>query len=405
MSCTTPGSGDEATTSDGNDDPSDTGEAACDNGQVESGEECDLGEQNGDDKPCTSQCTIARCGDGMVYAGFEACDDGNVSNADACVEGCELAVCGDGFTQDGVEECDDGNTDDADGCTQSCEPGTCGDGVIQEGEQCDDGNADTSDACPACQLAFCGDGYVQAGEEACDDGNELDDDACLPTFCEPAACGDGFVQAGVEECDDGNADDTDACLSGCSNAACGDGVVQAGVEECDDGNDVDDDFCANSCISLLYWAEGPQIDVSIDDLEGWEECFSNTYADAGGLSTLLAQQCTGSKLLMGCRMAGADNFTLLAMGDRPDVLFEVGNDLFATHEANGVAWYYNNDWSWGFALAGDLVFRDSCDIKDVNPQYRMCWHTNDDAITGGYRCGANVDVWGVDWERVIMQAD
>jgi cysteine-rich repeat protein len=157
------------------------------------------------------------------------------------------ASCGDGFVQEGVEMCDDGNQDDADGCNTMCLPGSCGDGVLQEGEQCDDGNADTTDDCPACQLAFCGDGYTQAGVEECDDGTELDNDACLPTYCTMATCGDGFVYEGVEECDDANEDDSDACPTNCLNASCGDGFTQAGVEECDDGNEVDDDVCDNAC--------------------------------------------------------------------------------------------------------------------------------------------------------------
>jgi cysteine-rich repeat protein len=418
--CTSPGADDDGnddfasaedttTTADdeADDDDDDDSASECGDGTVDPDEQCDLGAGNGDDQSCTSQCTIAACGDGMLYTGFEACDDGNTSNLDECVGGCEIAHCGDGFLQTGVEACDDGNTDDTDGCTQSCMPSTCGDGVVQDGEQCDDGNSETSDMCPACQFAFCGDGFVQAGEEVCDDGNEIDSDACLPVFCQPAACGDGVIQVGVEECDDGNTEAKDECTDTCAVAFCGDGIKHVGSEECDDGNDVDDDFCTTQCISLLYWMEGPQLDVPVDDLGGWEECFSDTFADysVGLTNTILDQQCTGSKLLIGCKQSGAATFQLLAMGDREDVIFDVGDGEFATHEANGVAWYYSTQWSWGFALGGDPVERNSCDVAQGNPQYRMCWHTSSDALDGGYRCGANDGLWDFNWERVIMHAD
>ncbi|MCB9570186.1 MAG: DUF4215 domain-containing protein [Myxococcales bacterium] len=156
-----------------------TGEPMCGDGQVDMGEECDDGENNGDDKACTSECTNNVCGDGYVLSGVEECDDGNISNTDECVDGCKLATCGDGFIQEDKEECDDGNDVDTDTCPTSCKPASCGDGFVQQGkEECDDGNQSNTDACTnACKAAACGDGYVQ-GDEACDDGNTDDLDAC-----------------------------------------------------------------------------------------------------------------------------------------------------------------------------------------------------------------------------------
>jgi hypothetical protein len=114
-------------------------------------------------------------------------------------------------------------------------------------------------------------------------------------------------------------------------------------------------------------------------------------------------QCTGSKLLIGCKPTGSNTFTLLAMGDRDDVIFDVGQDEYATHVANGVGWYYSNEWSWGFVLNDDPVQRWSCDVEQINSQYRMCWHTGGDALNEGYRCGDQYP-W-VDYDRVIMHAD
>jgi cysteine-rich repeat protein len=380
----------------------------CGDALIEMGEECDLGPENTDTGLCTTSCRIANCGDGLVYEGFEQCDDGNMENTDGCVDACTAAVCGDGYVQMGVELCDDANADDTDGCTAECKPGACGDGLVQAGEQCDDGNGDTTDQCPACQLAFCGDGFEHAGVEACDDGNTEPHDACTAPFCAHNVCGDGILWDGKEQCDDGNENDNDECTLGCTAAYCGDGVKLAGIEECDDGNAINDDYCTNACTSLLWFVPGPQVNVPIDQLGGWEQCWSGLYsAVAPGLqNTIFGQHCTGSKLLEACRQVGANVFTVLAMGERADVLFDVGQQIAGKHEANGVAWYYSTNYSMGFAKAGDVVTRNSCDTAISNPTQRMCWHTGGGSINGGWRCGSHVGLnANPNWERVIYHAD
>jgi cysteine-rich repeat protein len=394
----------------GEDDGGSDGEhgAVCGDAWIDAGEECDLGVENSDSGLCTLNCRIATCGDGLVYEGFEDCDDGNADDTDDCIVGCIAAVCGDGYVHAGVELCDDANTEDTDECTTVCKPAACGDGVVQVGEQCDDGNNTQTDLCPMCQLAFCGDGFTHAGVEACDDGNTENDDACTSPFCEPNVCGDGLVWTGVEECDDGNDDGGDECTKDCTIAFCGDGVKHVGIEECDDGNDVDDDVCTNACESLLWFVSGPQVNVPVEQLVGWELCWSGLYGSIvpSLTNTILGQQCTGSKLLEACRPAGADVFTVLAMGERSDVLFNVGQQIAGKHEANGVAWYYSNDFSMGFAKAGDTVSRNTCDTGIANPSQRMCWHTGGDAIFGGWRCGSLVGLnANPNWERLIYQAE
>jgi cysteine-rich repeat protein len=61
----------------------------------------------------------AACGNGMVDIG-EQCDDGDLDNTDACLVNCADAACGDGFVQAGVEQCDDGNVVGGDGCSAAC---------------------------------------------------------------------------------------------------------------------------------------------------------------------------------------------------------------------------------------------------------------------------------------------
>ena len=80
----------------------------------------------------------AACGDGVLQAG-EECDDGNTVDGDGCSSSCQIArsleleagyvcpipgepcqtVCGDGIVA-GKEECDDGNTVSHDGCSALC---------------------------------------------------------------------------------------------------------------------------------------------------------------------------------------------------------------------------------------------------------------------------------------------
>ncbi|MCB9567320.1 MAG: DUF4215 domain-containing protein [Myxococcales bacterium] len=149
-------------------------------GQVDMGEEAtDDGENNGDDKACTSECTNNVCGDGYVLSGVEECDDGNISNTDECVDGCKLATCGDGFIQEDKEECDDGNDARHRHLPLLLQARLLRRRLRPAGqEECDDGNQSNTDACTnACKAAACGDGYVQ-GDEACDDGNTDDLDAC-----------------------------------------------------------------------------------------------------------------------------------------------------------------------------------------------------------------------------------
>lgn len=86
---------------------------------------------------------VVNCGDGVLDSG-EECDDGNQVGADGCSPDCKIingwycngepsqcvTQCGDNITA-GSEECDDGNTSSGDGCSAQCQA---------EGTQCSNGS-------------------------------------------------------------------------------------------------------------------------------------------------------------------------------------------------------------------------------------------------------------------------
>ncbi|MCA9690319.1 MAG: hypothetical protein KC636_11965 [Myxococcales bacterium] len=230
--------------------------AVCGDGQIQEGEECDNGPDNGSDGLCSDDCmeVQAVCGDGIV-GGEEECD-----GEDNCTQECKYNVCGDGFLG-GDEACEPSQNP---ACTPACQFPSCGDAIVSDGEECDLGvgnNGEGSSCTDACKNNVCGDGVLGPGE-GCDDGNMVDDDNCTNS-CALASCGDGNLQMG-EECDDGNDENNDACLDTCVTASCGDGNVYAGVEECDDGNADNTDSCTTLCAAPACddgLLSGDEIDV------------------------------------------------------------------------------------------------------------------------------------------------
>ena len=93
---------------------------------------------------------------------------------------------------------------------------------------------------------------------------------------------------------------------------------------------------------------------------------------------------------------------LLAAAPRGDVTFPAGTGD-TTHNANGVEWYYDDDYSWGFAEGGESVDRNSCDTQDgTYPERRICWHTDANFLDGGWRCGTEKSLnSSLTWERFI----
>ncbi|MCA9546502.1 MAG: hypothetical protein KC613_18990, partial [Myxococcales bacterium] len=140
-------------------------------------------------------------------------------------------------------------------------------------------------------------------------------------------------------------------------------------------------------------------------LEGWEPCHTSLYgATTNGLSASLNANCDGQYIMYGCRPVGAANWTLLAQGERASVFRDTGNGN-ATTRHNGVEWYFSTSYSIGFAPEGQPVSRNSCDTQGGQGNLRMCWHSNGDRMTSGYRCGNNFLNGNNGWERRIWTSN
>ena len=155
-----------------------------------------------------------------------------------------------------------------------------------------------------------------------------------------------------------------------------------------------------------YTPFGPQTSVPIQTVTdgGWTECYRDTYNIQINPGTVLAQ-CTGNLLILSCLPTGSDTLTLLAAGERTDVIFDTGDNFDVTHISNGVGWYFNNTGlqSWGFVKAGDSVFKTNCDTDSSGANdERLCWHLN----TGGYRCGVTEGLnSSSSFERIVYTAN
>lgn len=139
--------------------------------------------------------------------------------------------------------------------------------------------------------------------------------------------------------------------------------------------------------------------------DGWTTCFEGDYATGAPLATLLAG-CTGKYMLLGCRADDVTDALALAAADRRETVIQA-DGAGLTHVANGVGWYFDGSWSWGFFPAGQAVNLDTCDTDSGGvvlgaKDLRLCWHTQDGDLAAGYRCGDNELNASTTWRRLVM---
>jgi len=137
--------------------------------------------------------------------------------------------------------------------------------------------------------------------------------------------------------------------------------------------------------------------------KGWTLCYSDTYADGTTPVSSILSACGGAHLMLACRPVGDANLTLASHAPRSVVTADTGNADNGVYTPFGsVGWYFNDNWSWGFFVAGDGVGKNSCDVASgAYPDQRMCWHASGGFISDGYRCGTNILNLDPTWERLV----
>lgn len=246
---------------------------------------------------------------------------------------------------------------------------------------------------------LCGNGIPEPGEQ-CDHGQET---KLCDADCSVVVCGDAYAnEAAGEECDDGNTDEEDGCRSTCQLAGCGDAFLDPG-EECDDGNDAAGDGCSDVCVKERWSHVGVADNVAVAELDGWEPCWSDTYAGAALAADVVAA-CEGDHILIGCRKVGSGSLQVAGHAPRSDVFFEPEPDFTSGeyHQANAIDWYWSPaHGATGFAAPGEGWCGDG-----VPTQSGMCLFTLDLAFDRGF-CGNNLIVMFAEaqaWEHVVFQA-
>jgi cysteine-rich repeat protein len=144
--------------------------------------------------------------------------------------------------------------------------------------------------------------------------------------------------------------------------------------------------------------------VPIASLDGWSLCYTDDYATLNVPLAGILSACGGKYLLLGCAPVASSTLTIAAFAPRADVLFDTGA-ANVLHEANGVGWYFNASYSWGFAPPGDPIDLATCDTDLVHdPDDRLCWRTQSSTLWEGYRCGADFGL-STSHARFIFQRD
>jgi Stigma-specific protein, Stig1 len=269
-----------------------------------------------------------------------------------------------------------------------------------------DGAADAADATA--------DGAADAARDAATDAAvdaSVADAGPAPLYCaklveDPLNCGSCGTRCDIgQKCTEGLccAPSKTACGGACVDTtddakncgACGK-VCGAATPYCS----------ASTCVDRRIFT-GIVKDEAVATLtNGWTECFKQTYGTGGATVASMLAACTKSNVMVACRRTGSATMTVAAQAPRTDAFFDVGNASEARREANGASWYFSGGASFGFAPTGEPITRLSCDTASSRAQERMCVHTSNGNIDGGWSCGSARGLNGDNgWERIIYHAD
>lgn len=165
----------------------------------------------------------------------------------------------------------------------------------------------------------------------------------------------------------------------------------------------------DSSDSADFYDQAPLLTASESEAtaNGWEVCYTDLYDNDATttVTDIMSQNCFKNKVMLACRPVGDDAFTVAAWAPRADALFDTGfNNITTVNTVGTVSWYFNEDESWGFIAEGDSIDKNTCDTEDgTSPESRLCWHVENDLLSGGYRCGATKSLNSdAGWQRVIL---
>jgi hypothetical protein len=309
--------------------------ANCGNGSVDSGEDCDGSDLDGE--TCTSQ---------GYDGGSLSCDSSCSFDVDACY------YCGDGSVDSG-EDCD-GSDLDGESCTSR--------GYDGGSLSCDSSCNFDEDAC-----YVCGDGNADSGEDC--DGSDLDGESCTSR---------GY-DGGSLSCDSSCNFDEDACY------VCGDGNADSG-EDCD-GSDLDGETCTSlgydygslSCTSSCTFNESgcgsytseDCSNGSDDDGDGDADCDdSDCMGDSACSPTISSVSCTSYErgasttcTMNGTNFLGVDNVWIGCL------------DISSASLSSDTRIYIYGDWECNCALDyQDVAYRHpgSSSSASCGSAYKAC---------------------------------
>ncbi|HHO50074.1 MAG TPA: hypothetical protein ENK18_04190 [Deltaproteobacteria bacterium] len=346
------------------------------------------------------------CDDGAPELNWDDKDSDGVSTCEGDCDDFAPLINPIDLDGDGVTACDPApDCDPVDGMIHPNAPEIPADGIDQDCDTVDDCYLDSDNDGYGVQTVVVGQTLDCSGPNESNSTDDCDDD-------------DDFITNPHSWYDDADLDgygsgfaasfgcyphDSDASAYGtdCDES---DPTINPGMEEiC--GDTIDNDCNTETLDPCVYIFSGILTNIPETDLTGWELCWSGRYNGFENLSDIQAQ-CDKANLLMTCRPIGSANLTVAAQAPRADVLFPTGQQN-VTHNANGVGWYFDNSYSWGFAEPGDGLSRNSCDTATGSfPERRLCWHTGGNAINGGWRCGSTTNLnSSTSWVRALYHAD
>ena len=150
---------------------------------------------------------------------------------------------------------------------------------------------------------------------------------------------------------------------------------------------------------------------------GWTQCFSEPYNNymSSDMNSVQNTLCTKENVMLACRRKNSATLTLLAWAHRDDVFFKTGRSWSRTHNAQGSAWYFCNNYcdewryqyqgAWGFAKQRDSIYRSGyCDYytSGANDQ-RLCLNTFSSRSSNN-RCGSTIVGSSSSWEKLVFHS-